>query len=140
MGEGEPDYTSPGTLAGLLEPGLNFYAVTFTDIVRSTDHRAQLGDTRADANHADVDGITREAMGLFRGAVVKSLGDGLMAVFRAPTDALLAGLEVQRQLARRNRTATTGPARGGPSRRFREAPNGSGRIRTTATTPNFRRP
>jgi predicted ATPase len=92
-------------LVNLLDPGLNFYAVTFTDIVRSTDHRAQLGDRRADAYHADVDVMTRRAMELFRGVVIKSLGDGLMAIFRAPTDALLAALEVQRQLARRNRTA-----------------------------------
>ena len=106
MDEPGPKDTSYATPLSLLDSGLGFYAVTFTDIVRSTDHRAQLGDSRADVYHADVDVVTRRAMERFRGVVVKSLGDGLLAIFRAPTDAVLAGVEVQRQLARRNRTAS----------------------------------
>jgi len=106
VGERGPNDTPPDAAVDSLDPGLGFYAVIFTDIVRSTDHRAQLGDSRADAYHADVDAVTRRAMEHFRGVVVKSLGDGLMAIFRAPTDAVHAGVEVQRQLARRNRSAS----------------------------------
>jgi len=110
VGEREANDTPPETSVNSLDPGLGFYAVTFTDIVLSTDHRAQLGDSRADLFHADVDAMTRRAMELFRGVVVKSLGDGLLAIFRVPTDAVLAGVEVQRQLARRNRTASVAVA------------------------------
>ncbi|HUZ41924.1 MAG TPA: AAA family ATPase [Acidimicrobiales bacterium] len=86
-----------------LEPGIGFFTVVFTDIVRSTDHRAQLGDSQADVHHADVEALTRHVMEDGRGVVVKSLGDGLMTVFRVPSDAVRASVEVQRQLARRNR-------------------------------------
>lgn len=84
-----------------LQPGLGFYAVAFTDIVRSTEHRARWGDARADEHHGEVGALTRQVMECFRGVVVKSLGDGLLAVFRAPTDAARAGVELQRRLARR---------------------------------------
>lgn len=87
-----------------LQPGLGFYAVAFTDIVRSTEHRARWGDARADEHHGEVDALTRQVMEHFRGVVVKSLGDGLLAVFRAPTDAVRAGVELQRRLARRERS------------------------------------
>lgn len=106
MDEGGLNDSPRESSSNTLDAGLGFYAVTFTDIVRSTDHRAQLGDARADASHADVDSLTRQVMEHYRGVVVKSLGDGLLAVFRVPSDAVAAGVEVQRQLARRNRSAS----------------------------------
>ncbi|MFZ1063657.1 MAG: AAA family ATPase [Acidimicrobiales bacterium] len=92
-------------MAGLFEVGVGFYAIIFTDIVLSTGHRAQYGDVLADAFHAEVDALTREIIDVHRGRVVKGLGDGLMAIFRGPTEAVLASVEVQHRLLRRNRNA-----------------------------------
>ena len=103
MDERTPTEMSRLAPTNTLEQGIGFFAVVFTDIVRSTDHPAQLGGAAADAHHAEVDVLTRRAVESGRGVVVKSLGDGLMAVFRVPTDAVRASVEVQRQLARRNR-------------------------------------
>ena len=94
-----------GTRVSAAEPGLGFYAVVFTDIVLSTDLRHRLGDGRADHLHREVDDLTREVVLDHRGAVVKGTGDGVLAIFRGPSDALSAGIDVQERLARRNRGA-----------------------------------
>ncbi len=91
--------------SGGLSPGVGFFAIMFTDIVASTDHRARFGDVEAGALHAEVDRITREVVERNRGSVVKGLGDGVMALFGVPTDAVNAGVAIQRRLARRNRGA-----------------------------------
>lgn len=106
MDERTSDDLARDPSSNTLDAGLGFYAVIFTDIVRSTDQRARLGDARADASHSDVDALTRQVIEHYRGVVVKSLGDGLLAVFRAPSDAVGAGIEVQRRLARRNRSTS----------------------------------
>jgi len=92
-------------VAGLFEIGVGFYAIIFTDIVLSTEHRAEFGDVLADAYHAEVDELTREIIDVHRGRVVKGLGDGLMAIFRGPTEAVLASVAIQHRLHRRNRNA-----------------------------------
>ncbi len=96
-GEGEP--TGRGDVLG---DGLGFYALVFTDIVRSTEQRRRLGDARADAVHGEVDALTRRTFARFHGVVVKGLGDGILAVFRAPSEAVEATLELQHRLRRRN--------------------------------------
>ncbi len=75
----------------------------FTDIVGSTDHRARFGDVEAGALHAEVDRVTRDVVERYRGNVIKGLGDGVMALFGVPTDAVNAGVAIQQRLARRNR-------------------------------------
>lgn len=85
--------------------GLSFYAVVFTDIVLSTGLRTRLGDGRADLLHMEVDALTRQVIGDHRGAVVKGTGDGVLAIFRGPSDALHAGIAIQERIARRNRGA-----------------------------------
>lgn len=85
--------------------GLAFLSVFFSDIVGSTELRARHGDARADQWHGEVDVMTREVVEQFRGSVVKGLGDGLMATFRVPTEAVKAAIVVQQSIARRNRRA-----------------------------------
>jgi hypothetical protein len=94
-----------GPPRSLPAPGLGFYAIVFTDIVESTHHRARFGDATADRLHLEVDNLTRIAVEEFRGSVVKGLGDGLLVIFRGPTEAVQASVALQHRLARRNRGA-----------------------------------
>lgn len=103
--DGQVASTRGSPAASLFEVGVGFYAIIFTDIVLSTGLRTQLGDELADVYHAEVDALTREIIEMHRGRVVKGLGDGLMAIFRGPTEAVLASVEVQQRLIRRNRNA-----------------------------------
>ena len=46
--------------------------------------------------------LLRPVLLAFRGEVVKSMGDAFLACFESPTDAVLAAVQVQKQLARHN--------------------------------------
>jgi class 3 adenylate cyclase len=63
-------------------------SVLFTDIVSSTDTAAALGDRRwrelLDRHHT----FTRAQVDRFRGRVVKSTGDGVLATFDGPARAI----------------------------------------------------
>ena len=62
--------------------------VLFTDIVRSTEQAADLGDQRWRRLLDRHDRAAREEVERFRGRFVKSTGDGILATFDAPTRAL----------------------------------------------------
>ena len=62
--------------------------VLFTDIVASTQHAAAAGDERWRAVLQRFDEITRELAPRFEGTVVKSTGDGHLATFDGPTQAI----------------------------------------------------
>lgn len=62
--------------------------VLFTDIVGSTERAAELGDETWRTLLERHDGIVREQVELHRGRVVKSLGDGALAVFDGPSRAI----------------------------------------------------
>jgi class 3 adenylate cyclase len=62
--------------------------VLFTDIVRSTEQAAELGDQRWRRLLDRHDRAAREEVERFRGHFVKSTGDGILATFDAPTRAL----------------------------------------------------
>jgi class 3 adenylate cyclase len=71
-----------------------FGAVMFTDIVNSTRQSAAVGDAKW---RAVLDSHDRTARGLIdqhRGRVVKSTGDGLLAVFGAPSQGVECGIEM----------------------------------------------
>ena len=73
--------------------------VLFTDLRDSTRLYREIGDATAFGrvmNHFDV---LRKAIAEHDGAVVKTIGDAVMGVFRCAADALDAMLEVQRKLA-----------------------------------------
>jgi class 3 adenylate cyclase len=69
--------------------------VLFTDIVRSTERAAELGDQRWRAVLEAHDRTSRSVVEQYHGRVVKSLGDGLLAVFDAPTRAVRAACAVR---------------------------------------------
>jgi class 3 adenylate cyclase len=73
--------------------------VLFTDLRNSTQLYREIGDATAFGrvmNHFDV---LRKEIAEHDGAIVKTIGDAVMAVFRSAADALTAMLEAQRLLA-----------------------------------------
>jgi class 3 adenylate cyclase len=62
--------------------------VLFTDIVGSTERAAELGDERWRKLLDGHDRLMREHVEQYRGRVVKSLGDGGLALFDAPSRAI----------------------------------------------------
>ena len=86
-----------------LRPGEEFsvgsQVVVFTDLRGSTKLYREIGDAVAFGrvlNHFD---ILKEAIAAEGGAVVKTIGDAVMAVFRRPVAALRAMLNAQQKLA-----------------------------------------
>lgn len=85
-----------------LRPGDQFsvgrLAIVFTDLRHSTRMYRDIGDAPAFGqvmNHFD---LLRTAISTHNGALVKTIGDAVMAVFRRPADAVNAILEAQANL------------------------------------------
>jgi adenylate cyclase len=73
--------------------------VVFTDLVRFSDWALDVGDTAATELLRNVDGEITPIFNERGGRIVKRLGDGLMATFLDPTDAVEAVLEAQEAIA-----------------------------------------
>lgn len=84
-----PDRTSTRT----------FGTVLFTDIVNSTSRSAELGDARWSELLHDHDRLTRRLVEDRGGRLVKSTGDGLLALFPIPSDGVVCATEMSDQLA-----------------------------------------
>jgi class 3 adenylate cyclase/pimeloyl-ACP methyl ester carboxylesterase len=69
--------------------------VLFSDIVRSTERAAELGDRRWRELLERHDAVINEHVGTLGGRVVKSLGDGCLATFDGPARAILAGRAIR---------------------------------------------
>jgi DNA-binding SARP family transcriptional activator/class 3 adenylate cyclase len=78
-------------------------SVLFTDVVGSTELRGALGDDRADDVFARLCEDQVAAVQENRGTLVKSLGDGIMAVFDSAADAVAAGAQIQSRTTERAR-------------------------------------
>ena len=77
------------------ERGETELTVVFTDLVRFSDWALQAGDTAATEMLRQVDGHVAPALAEHGGRVVKRLGDGLMATFLEPAEAVSALLDAQ---------------------------------------------
>jgi class 3 adenylate cyclase len=75
-------------------------AVLFTDIVSSTEQLQEVGDRQWRAMLESHDEIARQVITRSGGRVVKSTGDGTLAIFDGPASAVLAALEIVRTLRR----------------------------------------
>jgi class 3 adenylate cyclase len=71
-----------------------FGAILFTDIVDSTTQSSALGDAKWRAMLEGHDRVTRELIDQHSGRLVKSTGDGLLAVFDAPFQGVACGIEM----------------------------------------------
>ena len=81
--------------------------VLFTDLVGSTELRSRLGEDAADALRKQHDVLVAGAIETNRGAVVKNLGDGIMATFIGASDAVSAAVATQQGIDRHNRSSPT---------------------------------
>lgn len=76
-------------------------ALLFTDVVGSTALGSRLGDTKTDELRRSHFGMLRRAIDANRGRLVKNLGDGVMAVFARPSEALSSAAAIQRSVTAR---------------------------------------
>ena len=91
----------PGGVADARDPGIR--TVLFTDIVNSTSLTQQLGDDIAMEFLRVHDSIVRDALAVGKGREVKHTGDGIMASFVSAAAAVRCAMQIQRELARRER-------------------------------------
>ena len=71
-----------------------FATILFTDIVDSTRQSSAVGDSKWHEVLDSHDRITRGLIDQHRGRVIKSTGDGLLAVFEVPSQGVSCGLEM----------------------------------------------
>ena len=97
----------------VLRPGeqvsVGSLAVVFTDLKGSTRMYQEIGDAPAFGRVLTHFEILRAAVAAEGGAVVKTMGDAIMAVFTRPVAALRAIAAAQRQLAQPGLAAPAGP-------------------------------
>ena len=73
--------------------------IAFTDLRKSTRFYREVGDATAFGRVMDHFEVLRTAIAAEQGAMVKTIGDAVMAVFRRPVSALRAVLSAQQKLA-----------------------------------------
>jgi class 3 adenylate cyclase len=81
--------------------------VLFTDLVGSTDLLSRVGETAFDEVRRAHFSTLREALHRHGGDEIKTLGDGILAVFGSAADAVNCGVAMQQAVARRNPPART---------------------------------
>jgi class 3 adenylate cyclase len=79
-------------------PTRTLCAVLFTDLVSSTERAADLGDARWARVLDRHDAVARQAVDRGGGRVVKTTGDGVLAVLPTASNALTAAAEIGRSL------------------------------------------
>ena len=79
-------------------------SVLFTDLVGSTELRVRLGEEDADELRRVHDALLTQAITAGGGAVVKGLGDGVMATFDSAADAVATAVSLQQVTHRHGRT------------------------------------
>ena len=89
--------------AEALRPGeqisVGTLTILFTDLRHSTQLYREIGDATAFGRVMSHFDIVKKAIARHDGAVVKTIGDAVMAVFKSAADGLHAMLEVQKELA-----------------------------------------
>jgi class 3 adenylate cyclase len=80
------------------EPDRVLATVMFTDIVRSTERAAEMGDARWRELLGSYYGVLRKELTTFRGREVNTAGDGLLATFDGPNRAIRCACSVRERL------------------------------------------
>jgi class 3 adenylate cyclase len=79
---------------GAHDPDHVLATVMFTDIVRSTEHAARLGDRRWHDLITDHDRLLQDRISDYRGRTIRTTGDGVLATFDGPARAIRCALAV----------------------------------------------
>jgi pimeloyl-ACP methyl ester carboxylesterase len=77
------------------EPRRVLATVLFTDIVRSTERSAELGDVRWQALLAEHNRVVRRQLERFGGQEIKVVGDGFLATFDGPARAVRCAIAIR---------------------------------------------
>jgi adenylate cyclase len=89
--------------AEVLAPGLGIairnLTFLFSDLKDSTQIYDRIGDSPAYARVRDHFDVMRSIIAQHNGALVKTIGDAVMAVFRSAEDAVEAAIQIQREFA-----------------------------------------
>ena len=88
--------------------GVKDVTILFTDLKSSTQLYQQIGDLNAFALVREHYGVLNKAIVNQHGAVVKTIGDAIMATFNQPVEAVGAGLEMLKELRKLNQTSAHG--------------------------------
>ena len=88
--------------------GVKDVTILFTDLMGSTQLYQRIGDLNAYALVREHYGILSHAVSNQHGAVVKTIGDAIMATFNRPVEAVAAGLEMLRELPKMNQSSAHG--------------------------------
>jgi len=88
--------------------GVKDVIILFTDLKSSTQLYQEIGDLNAFALVREHYGVLNKAILNQHGAVVKTIGDAIMAAFTQPLDAVGAGLEMLSELNRLNQASHHG--------------------------------
>jgi class 3 adenylate cyclase len=83
--------------------GIRQVTLLFTDLKGSTAMYERLGDLNAYALVREHFALLEEAVRTHSGAIVKTIGDAVMAAFSRPTDAISAALHILAEIERFNR-------------------------------------
>ena len=105
------DLFSSEMLAPGLQLGVTRLAFLFTDLTGSTALYQRVGQARAFRIVQDQFAILGETIAAHNGAIVKTIGDAVMATFPTGGDALAAGLAIQREIRRLELRGEADPAR-----------------------------
>ncbi len=88
--------------------GIKDVTILFTDLKSSTQLYQQIGDLNAYALVREHYGVLNTAILNQHGAIVKTIGDAIMANFTNPADAVAAALEMLKGLRQLNRSSPHG--------------------------------
>lgn len=92
------DLFSSEVLSPGLELGIETIAVLFTDLVGSTAMYSRTGDAPAFRIVSDHFGVIRDIVARYEGAIVKTIGDAVMAVFVNPANCFKAAVELDEKV------------------------------------------
>jgi len=95
LGGGQIDEAGAALIPGSRERDNAVRSVMFTDIVGSTELAQRLGDDVAMELLSTHDAIVRAAVAEHGGRVIKHTGDGIMAVFLSPVQAVKSACKIQ---------------------------------------------
>jgi class 3 adenylate cyclase len=105
------DLFSSEVLAAGIEVAIERLALLFTDLAGSTQLYERIGQARAFGLVHEHFRLIEAAVRAENGAVVKTIGDAVMAVFPATSDAVHAAIEMQRRMADLDPPEGTDPTR-----------------------------